>query len=59
MERVPGYNKNGTELQTLEKKTRNEYREHKAAYIQNKESEREREREQTGLPTEKQSGDHL
>jgi hypothetical protein len=45
MERVPGYNKNGTELQTLEKKTRNEYREHKAAYIQNKESEREREEE--------------
>jgi hypothetical protein len=32
MERVPGYNKNGTELQTLEKKTtRNKSREHKAA----------------------------
>jgi hypothetical protein len=55
MERVPGYNKNGTELQTLEKKTRNKYREHKAGCIQNKESEREK----TGLPTEKQSGDHL
>jgi hypothetical protein len=36
MERVPEYNKNATELQTLEKKNKKHVSGRKAAYIQNK-----------------------